>query len=127
MGAVSEFEVRRTPVESVRDEATAVRGLLEQCREHDLAVDSVDDRIRTAREYVSRRDLPLAFEVLRELKLDLLARLLLEEPETALPPAEVENPAPPPLPAEEVARAINRAPAWKVRMPRDEAEETHRT
>ena len=127
MGALSEFEVRRTPIESVREEATAVRELLEQCRERDLRVDSADERIRTAREYVTRQELALAFEVLRELKLDLLARLLLEEPEPALPPVEVENPAPPPLPSEQIVQAINRAPAWKVRTPRDEADEARRT
>ena len=121
MSALSEVEARRTSVQFLRDETTAVRGLLDQCRERGIDLPSTHERLMSARALVARKEVDQAFEVVRELKLDLLAMLLLEEPEVPLPEAEVENPPVESLPAEEVVAAMNRAPAWKVRMPRDEA------
>jgi len=111
---------RRALLQSLRDETARVRDLVDHCRESQVVIESLPERLRTAREFVAQGQLDSAFGLLRELELEMLAQVLLHEPPPSVPPGLVENPPVPAAPSEEVLSAINRAPAWKVRIPKPE-------
>ncbi len=100
----------------LRGETERARNLLSQCRSHGILVRGFGALLRTARESISEGHLELAVEQLRRLNLELLDALVSGRNPSA-PPAGVENPPAPTVPSEEVLAAINRVPAWKVRIP----------
>ena len=114
-------EVRgETPaaVGSLRDETANVRDLLRACREGGVPVAFFQERMRSTRELVAQRRFDDALRQLRELRVEMLDRLLVHEAPPPLPPAPIENlpvAAPPPM---DPPSAPPRPPAWKVKVPR---------
>jgi hypothetical protein len=74
--------------------------------------------MRATRELATQRRFDEALGQLRELKVEMLAQLMLHEAQLPIPPAEIENPPVPASPPEDVLSALNRPPAWKVKVPK---------
>ena len=75
---------------SLRAETARMRDLSAECRRAGISLEHVPEEIQSVRDLVVERRYDAALERIRELKLDLLARLLIAEPER-VPPASLEN------------------------------------
>lgn len=99
---------------TLRLETARVRNLSAECREAGIDYAGLPVELQDIRALVEERRYDEALLQMRELKVELLARLLLEERQ-ALPPAEIENP---PAPAIPPSRVQNAPVAPKPRAPR---------
>ena len=67
-----------------------MRDLSAECRRAGISLEHVPEEIQSVRDLVVEHRYDAALERIRELKLDLLARLLITQPE-GVPPASLEN------------------------------------
>lgn len=96
---------RRALVTWCRIETARARDLATECRRLGISLEHVPSELEVIRTLVRQARMEDALHHIRVVKLDLLARLLLQGPES-VPPGEIENPPPPGL-SEEALAAID--------------------
>ena len=82
-----------------RIETAGIRNLTEECLRAGIALEGLPDELGRIRSLLQDEQLGAALERIREIKLGLLAEILLQGPDV-LWPAAVENTLPGPLPDE---------------------------
>lgn len=95
---------------SLRLETARIRNLSAECREAGVDYAGLPVELRDIRDLVEERRFDEALARMRELKLELLGRLLLAEP-GPLPPSVLENVQGSVTPSEVVLEAVNRGPS----------------
>lgn len=92
---------------SLRIETARIKNLSAECREAGVDYEGLPTGLRAVRTLVEQRRFEEALAQMRELRLELLARLMLQEP-MPLPPIAIENPPARTLPPTSVLDAVNR-------------------
>lgn len=80
-----------------RVETERIRKLSEECKRAGITLERLPEEIGRIRTLLQEKNMDAALDRIREIRLQLLAEILLQGPET-LPPAAVENPPVGPVP-----------------------------
>lgn len=101
-------------MDSLKTETARIRNLSAECRAAGIILEDVPGEVLRVRELVQERNYAAALDLIREIKLDLLARLLLHEP-MEVPPVTIENEPVVILPSEALFSAIDERAAENPR------------